>query len=85
MRPRLRLQGRLLPLIGLVGLMGLAANLLFAKAMTLADLSIVAVLGWIGPAVTILLARVFLHESLRPRQWAAALTVLVGVVLLTAG
>lgn len=85
LRPKLPLQSRLLPLIGLVGLMGLAANLLFAKAMTLADLSIVAVLGWIGPAVTILLARLFLHERLRPRQWAAAFTVLIGVVLLTTG
>ncbi len=84
-RPRLRLQTRLLPLLVLMGLMVAGANLLFAEATTLADLSVVAVLGWIGPAVTMLLARVFLHERLRPRQWVAALSVIAGVVLLTAG
>jgi drug/metabolite transporter (DMT)-like permease len=45
----------------------------------------VAVLGWIGPAITILWARLFLRERLRPLQWAAAFTVLAGVVLLTVG
>jgi drug/metabolite transporter (DMT)-like permease len=85
LRPPLRLHRRLFPLLVVTGLMATAANLLFAEASSLADLSIVAVLGWVGPAVTILLARVFLHERLRPLQWAAAGTVLAGVVLLTVG
>jgi drug/metabolite transporter (DMT)-like permease len=84
-RPRLRPQRRLLPLMALMSLLLVAANLLFTEATTLADLSIVAVLGWIGPAVTVLLACLFLCERLRPFQWVAALTVLAGVVLLTAG
>jgi drug/metabolite transporter (DMT)-like permease len=84
-RPRLRLQRRLLPLMALTGLTLVGANLLFAEATTLAKLSIVAVIGGIGPAVTVLCARLFLHERLRPLQWAAALSVLVGVVLLTVG
>ena len=84
-RPRLRLQRRLAPLMALTGLMLVGANLLFAEATTLAKLSIVAVLGGIGPAVTVLWARLFLHERLRPLQWAAAFSVLLGVVLLTVG
>jgi drug/metabolite transporter (DMT)-like permease len=84
-RPRLRPKRRLLPLMALMSLMLVAANLLFTEATTLADLSIVAVLGWIGPAVTVLLACLFLHERLRLLQWAAAFTVLAGVVLLTVG
>jgi drug/metabolite transporter (DMT)-like permease len=85
MRPKLRMQRRLVPLLALIGLMMAAANLLFATATTLQELSIVAVLGWLGPAVTILCARLFLHEHLRPVQWLAALTVLAGVVLLALG
>jgi drug/metabolite transporter (DMT)-like permease len=84
-RPTLHLRPRLIPLIALMGLMVVAANLLFAAATTLADLSIVAVLGWIGPAVTVLLARTFLYERLRPVQWVAAFVILAGVVLLSLG
>ena len=61
------------------------ANTLFAAATTLEDLSVVAVLGWLSPAVTILCARVVLHEHLRPVQWLAAAAVLTGVVCLALG
>jgi drug/metabolite transporter (DMT)-like permease len=84
-RPRLRLRGRRLPVLVLIGVMIATANTLFATATTLEDLSVVAVLGWLAPAVTILCARVVLHERLRPVQWAAAVTVLAGVVCLTLG
>ena len=82
---KLHLHSRTLLLISLVGLLGVAATLLFAEAMTLGDLSIVAVLGWLGPAVTIFWARLFLHERLRPLQLAAVVAVLTGVVLMTVG
>jgi drug/metabolite transporter (DMT)-like permease len=84
-RPALRLRRRSLPLLILLGLMIVGANTVFATATTLADLSVVAVLGWLAPAVTIVCARLILHERLRPLQWAAALTVLAGVVCLTLG
>ena len=84
-RPALRLRRRSVPLLVLIGLMIVAANTLFATATTRADLSVVAVLGWLSPAVTILCARVVLHEHLRPVQWLAAAAVLTGVVCLALG
>ena len=84
-RPRLGLHRRALPLMILTGLMIVSANTLFAAATTFGELSVVAVLGWLSPAVTILCARLVLHERLRPLQWAAAAAVLVGVVCLTLG
>jgi drug/metabolite transporter (DMT)-like permease len=84
-RPALRLRRRAVPSLIGVGLMIVVANLLFAKATTLADLSVVAVLGWLSPAVTILLAWAFLHERMRPAQRVAAVVVLAGVVCLSVG
>ena len=84
-RPALRLRRRSLPLLVVIGLMIPLANTLFASATALGDLSVVAVLGWLSPAVTVLLARLVLHERLRPVQWAAAATVLGGVVCLALG
>ena len=84
-RPTLGLQRRAVPLLILIGLMIVSANTLFAAATTFGELSVVAVLGWLSPAVTILCARLVLHERLRPLQWAAAAAVLVGVVFLALG
>jgi drug/metabolite transporter (DMT)-like permease len=81
-RPALRLRRRGALVVVAVGLMVVLANLLFAQATTLADLSVVAVLGWLSPAVTMVYAWVFLHERMRPLQWGAAAAVLVGVVCL---
>jgi drug/metabolite transporter (DMT)-like permease len=84
-RPRLRLRrGALLPLL-VVGLLILAANALFAGASAMADLSVVGVLGWLGPAVTVMWAHIVLRERLRPTQWLAAALVLAGVVCLALG
>ncbi len=81
-RPALRLRRRGAWVVVAVGLMVVTANLLFAQATTLADLSVVAVLGWLSPAVTMVYAWVFLHERMRPLQWGAAAAVLAGVVCL---
>ena len=48
-------------------------------------LSIVAVLGWLNPAVTIVWARAVLHERLRPLQLGAAVLVFAGIVSITLG
>ncbi len=84
-RPKLGLRRRALPILLVIGLMIPLANTLFASATAMGDLSVVAVLGWLSPAVTVLLARLVLHEHLRPLQWAAAATVLAGVVCLALG
>jgi uncharacterized membrane protein len=84
-RPPLRLRRSAAPLLLLVGGLILVANAAFAAATTRADLSIVGVLGWLGPAVIIVWARVLLHERLRPLQWLAAALVLAGVVCLALG
>lgn len=84
-RPQLRLRRPAVPLLLVVGLLILAANAAFAAATTRADLSVVAVLGWLGPAVIIVWARALLHERLRPVQWLAAVLVLAGVVCLAVG
>ena len=81
-RPALRLRHRGAWVVVVAGLMVVLANLLFAQATTLADLSVVAVLGWLSPAVTMMYAWIFLHERMRPLQWGAAAAVLAGVVCL---
>ena len=84
-RPPLRLRRSAAPLLLLIGGLILVANASFAIATTRADLSIIGVLGWLGPAVIIVWARVLLHERLRPLQWVAAGLVLGGVVCLALG
>lgn len=81
-RPRLSMRRAAAPVLVVVGLLILVANAAFAAASSMADLSVVAVLGWLGPAVIVFWARVRLREHLRPAQWAAAGLILVGVVCL---
>ena len=81
----IRLRRRAIPGLLVVGLLIVAANLLFTSATTFGDLSIVGVLGWLNPAVTMVWARVVLKEHLRPLQLAAACLVFAGVVCLTLG
>lgn len=85
MRPAIRLRrGAIAPLL-VIGLLIATANTSFTSATTLGYLSVVAVLGWLGPAITITLAQTVLHERLRPLQIAAAVLVFVGVVCLILG
>ena len=84
-RPAIALRRRALPALVVVGLLIVAANLLFTSATTLGYLSIVGVLGWLNPAITMGWARVVLHERLRPLQVGAAVLVFAGIVCLTLG
>jgi len=84
-RPMVRLSRRALPVLFVVGLLIAAANLLFTSATTMGYLSIVAVLGWLNPAVTIVWARALLHERLRPLQVVAAALVFAGIACITLG
>ncbi|MCX6373196.1 MAG: EamA family transporter [Actinobacteria bacterium] len=73
------------PVVMVVGVLIVAANLLFTTASTIGYLSVVAVLGYLSPAVVIFWAWAVLHERLRPLQWCAAVLVLAGVVCLALG
>lgn len=84
-RPAIRLRRRALPALLVVGLLIVAANILFTSATTFGYLSIVGVLGWLNPAVTMAWARLVLHERLRPLQIGAAVLVFAGIVCLTLG
>jgi drug/metabolite transporter (DMT)-like permease len=68
-----------------IGLFDLLANLLFVLALGRGLLSVVGVLGALYPAVTVLLARVVLHERLTRAQDAGVLLTLAGVLALAAG
>ena len=61
------------------------ANLLFVLASGRGLLSVVGVLAALYPAVTVLLARIVLHERLTRTQDAGVLLTLAGVVALAAG
>ena len=74
-----------MPLLVVVGLLILAANAAFASTTTMGNLSVVGVLGWLGPAVIVMWAGLLLREHLRPAQWLAAALVLAGVVCLSLG
>lgn len=84
-RPVIRLRRRALPALLVVGVLIAAANLLFASATTYGYLSIVGVLGWLNPAITMAWAAAVLHERLRPLQVVAAALVFGGIVCITVG
>jgi drug/metabolite transporter (DMT)-like permease len=68
-----------------IGVFDMLANLLFVLAVGRGLLSVVGVLGTLYPAVTVLLARMILHERLSRTQGAGVLVTLVGVAALAAG
>jgi drug/metabolite transporter (DMT)-like permease len=84
-RPKLPTAPAALGAIAAVGVFDLLANLLFVIAAGRGLLSVVGVLGSLYPAVTVLLARVVLHERLTRTQNAGVLVTLAGVVALAAG
>jgi drug/metabolite transporter (DMT)-like permease len=64
------------------GLFDVSANLAFAVASTRGTLAVVAILGSLYPAVTVLLARIIHTERLTRLQQAGVLVALVGVALI---
>jgi drug/metabolite transporter (DMT)-like permease len=77
-RPDLRLTGAVV----LTGLFDVSANLTFGVASTASALALVAVLGSVYPAVTVLLARIVHQERLARIQRAGVALTLIGVVLI---
>jgi drug/metabolite transporter (DMT)-like permease len=84
-RPPLPRTPRALGAIAAIGVFDLLANLLFVVATGRGLLSVVGVLGALYPAVTVMLARVVLHERLTRTQDAGVVVILLGVVALAAG
>jgi drug/metabolite transporter (DMT)-like permease len=68
-----------------VGFLDITANTLYALASTEGLVSIVAVLASLYPVMVIVLARLLLHERVRPVQLGGAALALLGVVLISAG
>lgn len=83
-RPRLGLSRTSIPIIFLAGAGDVIANTLFAVASRSALLAVVAVLGYLFPVVTVVLAHVFLHERLTRLQRAGAAAALAGALLMVA-
>ena len=84
-RPRLPTAPPALAAIAAVGVFDLLANLLFVLAAGRGLLSVVGVLSSLYPAITVLLARIVLHERLSRTQGAGVVITLAGVVALAAG
>ncbi len=84
-RDRLVLDRRDAALVAVVGVGDVAANLAFGLASTRGLVSVVAVLGSLYPVVTVLLARIVLHERLGSAQTLGVAGALGGVALIAAG
>jgi drug/metabolite transporter (DMT)-like permease len=84
-RPAVGLKLTDMRVLALVGVLDIAANGFFAVASTKGLVSIVAVLASLYPIVTVVLARVVLHERLHAIQRIGAAAALAGVALISVG
>lgn len=80
-RQSLRLSGRFLWAALGLGLLDTAAVLCLSLGLHRGPVAVVAVLGSLSSAVTVLLAFVFLRERLSRHQWAGTVMIFLGVVL----
>jgi drug/metabolite transporter (DMT)-like permease len=71
-----------MPLV-VVGALDIAANTMFAIALTLGMAAIVSVLGSLYPLATVVLARAVLHEQVGGSQRAGVLAALAGIGLVS--
>lgn len=76
---------RLWTVVVVAGLFDVAANLVFAYASQLSALTIVAILGSLYPAVTVLLARAVHGERMTRLQYGGIAVILAGVALIAGG
>ena len=74
-----------LPVLVVVGLCDVGANMLFSLATTHGFLSVVSVLSALYPVVTVALAALVLHERVSGTQRLGVLGALAGAALITAG
>jgi len=69
----------------LTGILGTLGFLCFLYALTTGSVSVVATMTALYPAVTILLAVIFLKESIMPRQLVGMALAIISVILLVRG
>jgi drug/metabolite transporter (DMT)-like permease len=81
----LRPGARVLPVLVVVGLCDVAANVLFGLASTRGYLSVVSVLASLYPVVTVALASILLRERIARTQRVGVAGALAGAALITAG
>jgi drug/metabolite transporter (DMT)-like permease len=74
-----------LRVLALIGVLDVMANLLYATATNEGLLSLVAVAGSLYPIITVVLARLVLHERVHRIQEVGVAAALGGVVLIAAG
>jgi drug/metabolite transporter (DMT)-like permease len=74
-----------LAVLAAIGMTDVVANGCYAAATTSGLLSVVAVLGSLYPAVTVVLARLVHHERLRRVQDVGIAAALIGVALIASG
>jgi drug/metabolite transporter (DMT)-like permease len=74
---------RSLPPLMAVGALDIAANAMFALALTLGMAATVSVLGSLYPIATVLLARAILHEHVAVRQRTGVAAALAGIALVS--
>ncbi|MFL5945851.1 MAG: DMT family transporter [Gaiellaceae bacterium] len=84
-RPNIRVPGRLLPWLALIGFGDMFGNLLFAAASTSGLVSVTSVLASLYPIVTVVLARILLNEKVARSQEGGIVLTLAGVALISAG
>jgi drug/metabolite transporter (DMT)-like permease len=82
-RPSLAVGWRRVPGLVVIGALDTAANVLYAFASTTGLVSLAAVLASLFPVVTVILARIVLHERLSASQGTGVVFALAGVVSIT--
>jgi drug/metabolite transporter (DMT)-like permease len=85
LRPRLARAPRDLAVLACIGVADTSGNVFFAAASSQGLVSVVSVLASLYPVVTVVLARLYLHERVTRVQEGGATATLVGVVLVSAG
>jgi drug/metabolite transporter (DMT)-like permease len=73
------------PVLAALGLSGAAGYLAFCAGLQSGALAVVAVLSSLSSGVSVLLARLVLHERLGPHQWASVAVILAGLGLIQGG